>query len=147
MKNLSVAELATITAGELIGGNATASVGPDVVIDTRKATPGCLFVALPGSTTDGAAFAADAAAKGAVAVLCGPDAAVSVDMPVIRTLDPRRALALIAALAVAGFAVYQQIGRVSSGGALAACGARAFDEIGGPIDLIDETGAARKSVV
>ena len=50
--------------------------------------------------------------------------------------------ALIGALAVAGFAVYQQIGRVPSGAALAACGARAFDEIGGPIDLIDETGAA-----
>ncbi|WP_306051631.1 UDP-N-acetylmuramoyl-L-alanyl-D-glutamate--2,6-diaminopimelate ligase [Oceaniradius stylonematis] len=68
-----------------------------VTADSRLVAAGDLFVALPGSTTDGAAFAADAAAKGAVAVLCGPDAAVSVDMPVIRTPDPRRALALIAA--------------------------------------------------
>ena len=69
MKNLSVAELATITAGELIGGNATASVGPDVVIDTRKATPGCLFVALPGERVDGHDFTLAAAEAGAAAVL------------------------------------------------------------------------------
>ena len=66
MKNLSVAELATITAGELIGGNATASVGPDVVVDTRQTTPGCLFVALPGERVDGHDFTLAAAEAGAV---------------------------------------------------------------------------------
>ncbi|MEQ8941962.1 MAG: UDP-N-acetylmuramoyl-L-alanyl-D-glutamate--2,6-diaminopimelate ligase [Roseitalea porphyridii] len=65
--------------------------------DSRSIGPGDLFVALPGSKLDGAAFAADAVEKGAVAVLCGPDAAVDVEAPVIRVDDPRRALALIAA--------------------------------------------------
>ena len=37
--------------------------------DSRKVSPGCLFVARPGSKSDGARFAADAAARGAVAVL------------------------------------------------------------------------------
>ncbi|GAE68688.1 UDP-N-acetylmuramoylalanyl-D-glutamyl-2,6-diaminopimelate-D-alanyl-D-alanine ligase [Cutibacterium acnes JCM 18909] len=29
--------------------NDSAQVGPDVVIDTRKVTPGALFIALPGT--------------------------------------------------------------------------------------------------
>jgi UDP-N-acetylmuramoyl-L-alanyl-D-glutamate--2,6-diaminopimelate ligase len=37
--------------------------------DSRKVTPGALFVARPGSKSDGARFAADAADRGAVAVL------------------------------------------------------------------------------
>ena len=42
--------------------------GP-VVIDSREAAPGSLFAALPGTRTDGHAFAAAALAAGAVAVL------------------------------------------------------------------------------
>jgi UDP-N-acetylmuramoyl-L-alanyl-D-glutamate--2,6-diaminopimelate ligase len=68
-----------------------------VTADSRIVAAGDLFVAVPGSKVDGVAFAADAAAKGAVAILCGPDAEVSADAPVIRAEDPRRALALIAA--------------------------------------------------
>src|SRR5688572_7512310 len=37
--------------------------------DSRKVSPGCLFVARPGSKSDGARYVADAAARGAVAVL------------------------------------------------------------------------------
>jgi len=40
-----------------------------VVIDSRAAAPGELFVALPGARTDGARFAGDAYARGALAAL------------------------------------------------------------------------------
>ncbi|MBO6637385.1 MAG: UDP-N-acetylmuramoyl-L-alanyl-D-glutamate--2,6-diaminopimelate ligase [Roseitalea sp.] len=68
-----------------------------VTADSRVVAAGDLFVAVPGAKTDGASFAADAAARGAVAVLAGDDAAVAVDVPIIRAADPRRALALVAA--------------------------------------------------
>ena len=44
--------------------------GPDVVIDSRLATPGAVFVALPGEHADGHDFVHAAAAGGAVAALC-----------------------------------------------------------------------------
>lgn len=69
-----------------------------VTSDSRKAAPGSLFVALSGAKADGARFAADAVARGAVAILAGPEAGLgTVSVPVIRSPDPRRALALIAA--------------------------------------------------
>lgn len=68
-----------------------------VCADSRTVEKGDLFVALPGSRADGAIFADQAAARGAAAVLAGPDAAIAVDVPVIGVGDPHRALALIAA--------------------------------------------------
>ncbi|MEV1178826.1 Mur ligase domain-containing protein, partial [Nonomuraea sp. NPDC049784] len=44
-----------------------------VTIDSRNVRRGDLYVALPGKQAHGAAFAADAMAKGAVAVLTDPD--------------------------------------------------------------------------
>lgn len=44
-------------------------VGPDVVLDNRFATPGALFVAIPGDRVDGHDFAPAAVAAGAAAVL------------------------------------------------------------------------------
>ena len=43
---------------ELFGDDAM--VGPDVVIDNREATPGAIFVAIPGERVDGHTFAAAA---------------------------------------------------------------------------------------
>ncbi len=43
-------------------------------LDSRKVRPGDLFLALPGHRQDGAAFAAEAVARGAVAVACDADA-------------------------------------------------------------------------
>lgn len=40
-----------------------------IVEDSRMASPGCLFIARPGTETDGRRFAADAVANGAVAVV------------------------------------------------------------------------------
>ena len=70
-----------------------------VTADSRAVRPGYLFAALPGSRADGARFAADAVAKGAVAILAGEGAEISLPrpVPVLRDPDPRRRLALIAA--------------------------------------------------
>ncbi|WP_193176496.1 UDP-N-acetylmuramoyl-L-alanyl-D-glutamate--2,6-diaminopimelate ligase [Oricola nitratireducens] len=69
-----------------------------VTADSRKVAPGDLFVALAGVKADGAAFARAAADAGAAAVLCATGADVGeLAVPVIRSDDPRRALALIAA--------------------------------------------------
>ncbi|HZP19946.1 MAG TPA: UDP-N-acetylmuramoyl-L-alanyl-D-glutamate--2,6-diaminopimelate ligase [Bauldia sp.] len=66
--------------------------------DSRAVERGFLFAALPGSTTDGARFAGDAAARGAAAILAGRKADIgAVSVPVIRADDPRRTLALMAA--------------------------------------------------
>jgi UDP-N-acetylmuramoyl-L-alanyl-D-glutamate--2,6-diaminopimelate ligase len=65
--------------------------------DSRTVRPGTLFAALAGSWTDGARFARDAVAAGAVAVVAARDADLDVAVPVIRAADPRRTLALAAA--------------------------------------------------
>ncbi|MFW5858057.1 MAG: Mur ligase family protein, partial [Planctomycetota bacterium] len=65
-----------MTLGELLRGiDDVAAHGPDDVsissltCDSRTAEPGALFAALAGATEDGARYAADAVANGAVAVL------------------------------------------------------------------------------
>ena len=65
--------------------------------DSREAAPGFLFAALAGSHLDGARYAAAAADRGAVAVLAAEGAEIAVAVPVIRSSDPRRTLALMAA--------------------------------------------------
>jgi UDP-N-acetylmuramoyl-tripeptide--D-alanyl-D-alanine ligase len=67
---LSVAEIATATGARLadVPDPAVLVAGP-VVIDSRAATPGSLFAALPGTRTDGHAFAGQALAAGATVVL------------------------------------------------------------------------------
>lgn len=78
------------------GGNIEIS---GLTSDSRKAGPGMLFAALPGSRADGAAFVADAVARGAAAVLAGESAhlAVPAGVALLRVRDPREALAHIAA--------------------------------------------------
>jgi UDP-N-acetylmuramoyl-L-alanyl-D-glutamate--2,6-diaminopimelate ligase len=67
--------------------------------DSRKIEPGFVFAALAGSRTDGSRFIAQAVAKGALAILAAPG--VSVEAPsgvsILRAVEPRRALALMAA--------------------------------------------------
>jgi UDP-N-acetylmuramoyl-L-alanyl-D-glutamate--2,6-diaminopimelate ligase len=66
-----------------------------VTADSRKVKPGFLFAALPGSTVDGAVFAARAVEAGAAAVIADQDLNLSVPTVVCR--DPRRGYALAAA--------------------------------------------------
>jgi UDP-N-acetylmuramoyl-L-alanyl-D-glutamate--2,6-diaminopimelate ligase len=72
-------------------------------VDSRKTEPGHLFAALPGSRMHGAEFIPFALRMGAVAVLTDPDglaiverALGTVDVPVVVTEQPRRALAIAA---------------------------------------------------
>ena len=66
-----------------------------VSCDSRTVKPGDLFVALSGTRTDGAAFAADAVARGASAVVS--ERALPLSVPVIVVPDARAALASAAA--------------------------------------------------
>ena len=66
-----------------------------VTADSRKAGPGYLFAALPGSKVDGRSFAAKAQAQGAAAVLAGRDID-GLSIPLVTANDPRRAYALAA---------------------------------------------------
>ena len=68
-----------------------------VIHDSRQAKPGSLFVALPGQNADGAAFAQEAIASGAVAVVAECPAPGPADAAWIVVHDARLALALLAA--------------------------------------------------
>lgn len=66
--------------------------------DSRQVGPGVVFFALAGIKTDGAAYAADAAKRGAAAIVAGKGSAVAgLPVPVFAVDDPRLALALSAA--------------------------------------------------
>lgn len=66
--------------------------------DSRAIGPGMVFAALPGSKADGTRYIADAVARGAIAVLAAADAVLpELDVPVLRSPDPRQALARMAA--------------------------------------------------
>ncbi|WP_027051099.1 UDP-N-acetylmuramoyl-L-alanyl-D-glutamate--2,6-diaminopimelate ligase [Mesorhizobium erdmanii] len=66
--------------------------------DSRQVKPGVVFFALAGTKADGAAYAADAARRGALAIVTGKGSAVGgLQVPVLAVDDPRLALALSAA--------------------------------------------------
>jgi UDP-N-acetylmuramoyl-tripeptide--D-alanyl-D-alanine ligase len=73
MIDLTVAQIAAIVGGELADISAEDAAGLHVTgtveFDSRKVTPGGLFLALPGARVDGHDHAASAVAAGAVAVL------------------------------------------------------------------------------
>ena len=54
-----------------------------LAVDSRAVLPGDVFVAMPGHRVDGRAYAADAVARGAVAVLYQAGAPIAVDVPAI----------------------------------------------------------------
>ena len=69
-----------------------------ICYDTRKEIgPGCLFVCIRGAKNDSHEFAAEAAAKGAVAVIAQHEVDVPENCVAVITPDTRRALALISA--------------------------------------------------
>jgi UDP-N-acetylmuramoyl-L-alanyl-D-glutamate--2,6-diaminopimelate ligase len=76
------------TAGITITGIATRS---------EETCPGMLFVALPGSSADGHAFVADAARRGAAAIVVERDVGGALNVPLVRVEDARQALAELAA--------------------------------------------------
>ncbi len=91
-----LSRLALAVAGDLVAGRADPLV-LGVTLDSRRVQPGHLYAALPGATTHGARFGAQAAAAGAVAVLTDATggrllADAGVDLPTIVTCDPRAVL-------------------------------------------------------
>jgi UDP-N-acetylmuramoyl-L-alanyl-D-glutamate--2,6-diaminopimelate ligase len=74
-----------------------------VTLDSRRVRPGDLYAALPGFTTHGARFAAQAQAAGAAAILTDPAGAALVQesggitLPVLVVDDPRGVLGAVSA--------------------------------------------------
>ena len=66
---MSLAEVARATGGNLVDATGRERVDGSVVVDSRRARPGSLFVALAGEHVDGHDFAATAVAAGAAGVL------------------------------------------------------------------------------
>ena len=102
-KELALAEL---LADECLQDAAVGGISiTGVTADSRQVRPGMVFVAISGTASDGAQFAPDAIAKGAVAVVASRDAKIpdrdagseGACVPVIRVDEPRRTLALAAA--------------------------------------------------
>src|SRR5215467_9918149 len=65
--------------------------------DSRAVKPGFLFVAVPGTRTDGAAFIPQALHAGAAAVMAERAPALPGGVAFVQTANVRRALALAAA--------------------------------------------------
>ena len=124
---LSVAQIAEITAGDIVSaGTVSASTGAGatvtgpvvtgpVVIDSRLAAPGALFAALPGEHVDGHDYAAAAALGGAAAILAArplPGAAA----PVIVVPDVTLALGALARSVLRLLPVVTVVGITGSSG-------------------------------
>ncbi len=94
----SLAELADLVGVPLSGDPATPVSG--VTLASGGVQPGDLYAALPGARTHGARYAADAAARGATAVLTDPAGeaeARATGLPVCVVADPRDLLGAVAA--------------------------------------------------
>jgi UDP-N-acetylmuramoyl-L-alanyl-D-glutamate--2,6-diaminopimelate ligase len=78
------------------GGPGQGPTVESVTYDSRAAGPSALFVALRGAQVDGVAYAGQAAAKGAVAVVAEAEAPAGFPVPWIRVNDGRLALARLA---------------------------------------------------
>jgi UDP-N-acetylmuramoyl-L-alanyl-D-glutamate--2,6-diaminopimelate ligase len=87
----------------LILADATVPTGAEelrvagLTADSREVAPGYLFAALPGVKADGVQFLSDAKSKGAVAAIAPLHAPDVPGLPLLRTENPRRLLALAAA--------------------------------------------------
>lgn len=92
MISLSLSQLAQAVNGRLVGTDLTVDA---VTTDTRKVTPGCLFVALKGERFDAHDFAAQALENGAGALLVSRELAVNAPQVVVD--DTRHAFGLLAA--------------------------------------------------
>jgi UDP-N-acetylmuramoyl-L-alanyl-D-glutamate--2,6-diaminopimelate ligase len=64
---------------------------------SRRAQPGALFVAVPGTELDGHAYIADAISRGAAAVVAERTGAIPPHVPFVRVPSSRTALAVLAA--------------------------------------------------
>ena len=91
---LSLEQVADVVGGELSSPAAGGRRVDRVCIDSREAGPGALFVALPGTRSDGHLFVDGAltAGAGGALVAAGRAHAVAVDAPLVLVDDPADAL-------------------------------------------------------
>ena len=101
MIELSIAEIATAVGGELSDGSdgQRRLSAPDVQTDSRLSSPGSIFFALRGETTDGHLFAATAVENGAALVIV--ERSLDLDVPQIVVKDTLTALQALARAVVA----------------------------------------------
>lgn len=92
MISVTLSQLTDILNGELKGADITLDA---VTTDTRKLTPGCLFVALKGERFDAHDFADRAKAGGAGALLVNRP--LDIDLPQVIVKDTRLAFGELAA--------------------------------------------------
>jgi len=92
MISVTLNQLASVLKGTLQGRDVTIDA---VTTDTRKITPGCLFVALKGERFDAHDFADKAKASGAGALLVSRQ--LDIDLPQLIVNDTRRAFGELAA--------------------------------------------------
>jgi UDP-N-acetylmuramoyl-tripeptide--D-alanyl-D-alanine ligase len=90
---LSLGQIAQITSGTLAGADPSVLVTGEFVIDSRRAVPGGMFVAVVGERVDGHSYGPVAMAAGAVAML-GTRAVPAV--PTVVVADVPAALAALA---------------------------------------------------
>jgi UDP-N-acetylmuramoyl-tripeptide--D-alanyl-D-alanine ligase len=96
---LTLAEIADALGAPIVQGDPQAIVGGSVETDSRLVSPGSVFFALPGETTDGALFAPAAVDAGAALVIA--ERAIDVDSALIVVPDGVAALAALARTVVA----------------------------------------------
>lgn len=97
MKNLTIGNIVKAVSGQLhtSEGYDEKREALSVVIDSRKASEGCVFIALRGERVDGHNFISDVFKKGALAVICEevPD---ELDGPCIQVDDCYKAIKSLA---------------------------------------------------
>jgi UDP-N-acetylmuramoyl-L-alanyl-D-glutamate--2,6-diaminopimelate ligase len=92
--------IAALPSGSVVASQTADTELPvtGLTADSRMVEPGNLFFALAGVKTDGARFAAQAASRGAVAIVAALNSELpDIGVPVLRAEDPRQALARMAA--------------------------------------------------
>jgi UDP-N-acetylmuramoyl-tripeptide--D-alanyl-D-alanine ligase len=95
MNRKTLSEISSAVGGTVRGARGSEVVVSSLVVDSRTASPGAMFVALPGERADGHLFVADALAGGAVAAMVrrgweGPGPVVEVDDPAASLLELAR---------------------------------------------------------
>ncbi|CZT35626.1 UDP-N-acetylmuramoyl-L-alanyl-D-glutamate--2,6-diaminopimelate ligase [Rhizobium sp. 9140] len=99
---MKISDLATLADGNNgagtfpPSGQADADIG-GLTADSRKVSPGMLFVAVPGNKANGSVYVNDAVSRGAVAIVTEEDLGTEVSVPVLRVASTRTFLSLAAA--------------------------------------------------
>src|SRR5690554_4797863 len=92
---IKISDIIAVTGGSSAPGSD--GIIDNIVIDSREAAPGSLFVAFAGENVDGHDFVADSFSRGAVAALVEREVAAPRDGVVIRVDSTEKALQRLAA--------------------------------------------------